>query len=294
MSTLLLAFYFSTDARFLLARLYLEMLSEQRTQNAVRVALTNLPTGLDNTYKEVMERIYKQGTADVDLALKVLGWITYAKVPLEAKALQHAVAIQPGMMTLEDGDLTDEDDLISVCAGIVTIDRESGIVRLVHYTTQEYLEIHLKEQKVEVVRGCLTYLGLDAFREPCDSWPQWGRLKPLPVVGRLKKYPFVGYAVRYWPDHIRGELEEELKDVALYTFKERGLRYSVWQIEEGLGTRMGWGPGGDRSLLHIFAAYGLSILCRNLLDKVGGHHMYLHRILAKLMHTDSMKICGVR
>src|SRR5579859_4802100 len=143
------------------------MLSEQRTQNAVRAALENLPSGLDNTYKDVMERISKQGKADVDLALKVLSWITYAKVPLEAKALQHAVAIKPGMTTLDDGDLTDEDDLISVCAGIVTIDRESGIVRLVHYTTQKYLEKHFMEQKVEVARGCLTYLGLDVFRGPC-------------------------------------------------------------------------------------------------------------------------------
>jgi len=260
-----------------LARLYLEMLSEQRTQNAVRVALKNLPSGLDNTYKDVMERISKQGKADVDLALKVLSWITYAKVPLKAKALQHAVATRPGMMTLDDGDLTDEDDLISVCAGIVTIDRESGIVRLVHYTAQRYLEEHFKglNLKVDVVRGCLTYLGLEVFREPCDL--QDG----TPLRNRVENYPFLGYAVMYWPHHIRGELEEELKDVCLCAFKEQGLRDSVCQIEEHL--RRPWNSHyvRDRSLLHIFAISGLSILCRHLLDRrVDGYHMYLYRILA--------------
>jgi hypothetical protein len=255
------------------------MLSEQRTQNAVRAALENLPSGLDNTYKDVMERIYKQGKADVDLALKALSWITYAKVPLKVKALQHAVAIKPGMMTLDDGDLTNEDDLISVCAGIVTIDRESGIVRLVHYTTQQYLEKHLMELnlkvRVDVARGCLSYLNLDVFRKPCNLQDR------TTLIGRLEKYPFVGYAVMYWPDHIRGELEEALKDVSLCAFKEQGLRDSVCQIEAHLRGYWVQNYARDRSRLHIFAVYGLSVLCRHLLEeRADGYHMYLYRILS--------------
>jgi len=30
--------------------------------------------------------------------------------------------------------------MISVCAGLVTVTKESNIIRLVHYTTQEYFE----------------------------------------------------------------------------------------------------------------------------------------------------------
>jgi hypothetical protein len=30
--------------------------------------------------------------------------------------------------------------MVSVCAGLVTIDEESNIIRLVHHTTQEYFE----------------------------------------------------------------------------------------------------------------------------------------------------------
>ena len=33
-----------------------------------------------------------------------------------------------------------KDVLVSVCAGLVTIDRESNIIRLVHYTTEEFFE----------------------------------------------------------------------------------------------------------------------------------------------------------
>ena len=30
--------------------------------------------------------------------------------------------------------------MVSVCAGLVTVDEESDIIRLVHYTTQEFFE----------------------------------------------------------------------------------------------------------------------------------------------------------
>jgi hypothetical protein len=31
-----------------------------------------------------------------------------------------------------------QEDMVSVCAGLVTVDEESNIIRLAHYTTQEY------------------------------------------------------------------------------------------------------------------------------------------------------------
>ena len=250
-------------SRFLLAQLHLDMISQQRTRNAVHAALEKLPSSLDATYRDVMERISKQSEVDADLAQKVLRWITYSKEPLKAKALQHTVAIIPSIKTLNDGDLTDVDDLVSVCAGIVTIDRESGIVRLVHYTTQIYLEEQLMDVKVDIASGCLTYLGLEAFCEACDC--QGGNKL---LEDRLAEYPFVSYAAVYWSDHVRGNLEDDLKDACFGVFKRQGLRDSVCQIQQLLATP--WNVSNyarERSLLHIIALSGLSILCRCLLDK---------------------------
>jgi len=36
--------------------------------------------------------------------------------------------------------LTPQDILVDVCAGIVRVDEESGVVHLIHYTTQKYFE----------------------------------------------------------------------------------------------------------------------------------------------------------
>jgi hypothetical protein len=50
------------------------------------------------------------------------------------------VSIEPGDKALDSDDIYDVEGVISVCAGLVTVDEESNIIRLVHYTTQEYFE----------------------------------------------------------------------------------------------------------------------------------------------------------
>ena len=87
-----------------------------------------------------MKRINSQDTEDVELAKQVLSWISYAKRPLTVIELRHALAIVPEAKELDVEALMDKELLLSVCAGIVTIEHESNIIRLVHYTTQEYFE----------------------------------------------------------------------------------------------------------------------------------------------------------
>jgi hypothetical protein len=36
-------------------------------------------------------------------------------------------------------DIVSENEIAVICAGLVTLDQESGIVRLIHFTTAEYL-----------------------------------------------------------------------------------------------------------------------------------------------------------
>ncbi|KAF9765449.1 hypothetical protein IL306_002264 [Fusarium sp. DS 682] len=43
-------------------------------------------------------------------------------------------------LELDPGDMTPIEDMVSVCAGLVTIDEESGIIRLVHDTARQYFK----------------------------------------------------------------------------------------------------------------------------------------------------------
>jgi hypothetical protein len=97
----------------------------------VRAALENLPKGMDGTYDEAMERIEQQDDSRTQFAKRVLSWITYSVRPLSVKELQHALAVMPDTTKLDPDDITDDEILTSICAGLVVIDEEQNIIRLV-------------------------------------------------------------------------------------------------------------------------------------------------------------------
>ena len=139
---------------------------------AVRKALGTLPRELDDSYEEAMQRIQSQDQEKAKRAEQVLSWISYALRPLTVKEIRHALAVEPEDVDFDPEAMPDEDVLVSVCAGLVAIDRESNIIRLVHYTTQEYFEriraTRFPFAQVSIVTACLVYISFDVFTEgPC-------------------------------------------------------------------------------------------------------------------------------
>jgi hypothetical protein len=109
----------------------------------------------------------KQEPGFQEIALKVLSWITCAKRPLTTLELQQALAIEEGDSGLDEDAVEKIDRLVSVCAGLITVDQEGGIIRLVHYTTQEYFERTQNDwfpkAQSEIAITCLTYLSFSIF-----------------------------------------------------------------------------------------------------------------------------------
>src|SRR2546430_1357309 len=117
----------------------MDLLSNKTNARAVREALRSLPTKLNNTYKDSIERIEGQCEDYVTLAMQTLSWIFCARRPLQVEELRHALAVRPLDISFDRSGLDEEDSLLAVCCGLITIDEESKIVRLVHYSLQEYL-----------------------------------------------------------------------------------------------------------------------------------------------------------
>ncbi|KAK1913102.1 hypothetical protein P3342_005038 [Pyrenophora teres f. teres] len=131
------------DGIFLLARLHIDFLLDKTTVKKVSTTLNNLSKGsaaLNNIYKDALQRIKSHLDKHYELAKKVLSWITYARRPLTTAELCYALAAEPEEPELDPDNLPDIEDLLSVCASLVVVDRESAVIRLVHYTTQEYFE----------------------------------------------------------------------------------------------------------------------------------------------------------
>jgi len=187
--------------RFLLAQLHLDSLRGKRSPKAIRTALTKLRKGSDAydiAYHNAMERIQGQLPDQKELAFQALSWITSAKRPLTTAELLHALGVELDQPDFDNDNLPDLQDLVSSCCGLVTIDTERDVIRLVHYTTQEYFERTQKtwfpNTQSEIARTCITYLSFQPFEiGMCAS--------DLDFENRLASYPLYDYASHHWGNH---------------------------------------------------------------------------------------------
>jgi len=239
-----------------MAKLHIDLLAEQVTDGEVNSAFESLPEDLSEAYGSVMKRISVQKEKQRHIAMTALKWITYARRPLKAEELQHALAVTPDSTDINEKDFVDVDSLVSFCVGIVTVDPESGIIRLVHYTVQKYLEKQFPQVQAntEIARTCFGYLAFDVFSMSCeDAWS---------FEERVKKYKFSSYAGIYWADHVREGAEDHLHPLVLATFESEGRRDSMLQLQDLNFSSESY----NYSLLHLAASQGLSKLCKALLS----------------------------
>lgn len=132
-SLLLLLHSINVLLRFLLARFHVDLLATKISVLEVRKALQNLPKDTDEMYNETMKRVEGQNESSRKLAEQVFIWVIHACRRLSLIELQHALAVSsdPEMTEMDPSALVDETILVSVCAGLVVVDKESDVVRLV-------------------------------------------------------------------------------------------------------------------------------------------------------------------
>ena len=160
--------------------------------------MKSLPINLDKTYNNAMARIQGQVQEHSKLALSALSWISNALRPLQVDELQHALAVQRGDPKLDQEAVKDEVLIISVSAGLVTLDGQSRTIRLVHFTVEEYFretgQKWFPDAHSQIAETCLTYLSFDTF--------ETGRCRSdRELEDRLEKSCFLDYAARNWGHH---------------------------------------------------------------------------------------------
>ncbi|KAL9607516.1 MAG: hypothetical protein Q9167_007571 [Letrouitia subvulpina] len=253
----------AVSGMFLLAQLHLDSLVGKRSRKAIRSALEKLASGseaYDNAYEDAMKRVEGQIKDKEELAKQILMWITCARRPLETLELQHALAVEVGNSELDEDNFPQVEDMVSVCAGLVTVDEESGIIRLVHYTTQKYFErtqtLWFSNANSDITKIYVTYLMFNVFasgyfEDYRHSENYWHRNSP---------YALYKYAVTYWGQHARlvsTLLPEVMKllDSRLY------INASAQEIDNFERNHL-----NDRiNRLHLAAYFGLENAVRHLL-----------------------------
>jgi hypothetical protein len=176
--------------------------------------------------------------------------------------LQHAIAVEVDKSELDRENIADIGLIVSVCAGLVIVDKESDIIRLVHYTTQEFFERTLKDwfpdAHSDITKTCITYLSFDIFETGYS-------LTKDALMERLKLNILYDYAARNWGYHA-GQSSIEGEKLIL-DFLESTVKISacsqamIYDEHDDLGvfeTKM--------TGIHLAAFFGLSRSISNLLQ----------------------------
>jgi hypothetical protein len=114
--------------------------------------------------------------------------------------LQYALALEVEDYELDLDKIERFKGVVSVCAGLVTVNEEGDIVQLVHYTTQEYFEQTTEKwfpnAQYHITTACITYLSFSAF-EGGARWSPWL------FARRLESNKLYDYTAHHWGHHAR-------------------------------------------------------------------------------------------
>ena len=228
-------FELSTDrytSRFLLVSLNIDAILQEITIHRRRQKLNAMTDGLGlgDAYSATLGRVKGQGGEKARLGMATLMWISHAEEPLEADELCHALAVEIESPDLNSDNVPSIGTLLSCCQGLVVVDKEASIVRLIHFTLQEYLRAHPElfgTAHSTIAETCLSYLNSQQIRAlPISDYPDF------------RTTPFLEYSSLYWGVHAKRDLSDCARRLALRLFDDCSNRISakiLFAGEEDLG-----------------------------------------------------------
>jgi ankyrin repeat protein len=168
----------------------------------------------------------------------------------------------------DQDNLPEIDNMVSVCAGLVTVDEESNIIRLVHYTAQEYFKriraSWIPNAEDDITIACVTYLAFNVFAVGPSLTDEefFGALQQVHVLYK--------YAARNWGYHARAASTKVQESILFFLDREAQVAScSRIEIEMSFDFFYRWGPPKQITALHLVACSGLAEVITLLL--ANGH-----------------------
>jgi hypothetical protein len=234
-----------------------------------------------------------QSSEDSELAIRVLMWVGLSPSTLTVAELQYAMAVEMKSVAFDEENIVDADELISLCAGLVTVRASDAKVYFAHHTASEYLGRTRRNWTPDPYRSlaeiCVTYLSFDIFSRANeqywpntltqDLWNPWqlnrccqDYEKILRDIARLDSaFPFYEHASCHWAFYLSNvERIDSLDGVDGFLARFLGFPYAVKHAKvrasyqetamHVIESRMGF------TGLHYSAMFGLKALTRALVE----------------------------
>ncbi|KAH6913433.1 hypothetical protein BKA70DRAFT_721476 [Coprinopsis sp. MPI-PUGE-AT-0042] len=195
-----------SQGMFLHAALQLDALRECLCVQDAREVLGDFPRNIVDVYHRTWERICHQTGKRTALAKQVLLWVLHAKREMSMQELRYAVATSPESYAFQPMRLVSPATITSVCCGLVVVDSELKVVRLVHYTAKDPLLQQLERIQTEahahapLASICLTHLVTCGIQtSPLRGFDDF--------AGFLNDDPLLHYAYHSWYYHAQKSLQ---------------------------------------------------------------------------------------
>ena len=195
--------------RFLLVSLGIDAILGEITISARRQKLDEMIKGshLGDAYATTLARMKAQKGSRSRLGMEALMWVSNSERPLKTTELCHALGVKKGSANLDLENVPTIRTLLGCSLGLITVEASSSIVRLVHFTLQEYLSNNpgqFYSPHSMIAEVCLTYLDFRCIRELSPT------LRSAP-----SEFPLVEYASYYWGEHTKRGMTESVTRLAL-------------------------------------------------------------------------------
>ena len=198
------------------------------TKSKIQETINNSPGDLDELYGLLVKSLVEK---DRDNA-RLLAWILYARSPLDLRALEDAMAINPKKKYTsyqqcdQDKPHLESETFHNVFGTLLDIAEHK--VYSIHQSLNDYFERKnpLRQflddnPRLILAHVSMAYLSLEDFRQP--SWD---------VGMLLQKFPLFRYAAKYWYSHIEAAAEincsPPLQDFLKEIIPPKNLKTQVW------------------------------------------------------------------
>ncbi|KAK1248600.1 hypothetical protein MKX08_006820, partial [Trichoderma sp. CBMAI-0020] len=168
-------------------------------------------------------------------------------------------SLKTGNLELDDEFIPDRETMASIYAGLVTHDTERDVLRLAHYTIQDYFEkegkFWISDAETDITTVCVTYLSFRAFESGiCKTQFEYDQ--------RLASNVLYHYAANYWGHHARASTNTQ--PILEFLHSEAKVSAADQALERG--RRFFDDLGGGRIGFHLAAHFGLKNIATRLLE----------------------------
>ncbi|KAK7943293.1 uncharacterized protein PG986_012406 [Apiospora aurea] len=184
---------------FLLVHLYAESLQDAESEYDFKKFREGLMTTADpdllaRAYESSLRRVERLPKRQCDRAQMAIVWVAYAQGSLTSAAFRHGVAVavdaDADVGAHYEDRLVPVERLIDHCAGLVTWNRDTDHVELVHLTTRDFFR-DCKRPWVETVRKAATTALLRYVWRLCPEDPDQHCNPQL-----------LSYCIKHWAAHV--------------------------------------------------------------------------------------------